>query len=542
MISLSQVALPINFTDKDIILALAKILNIDGSNIQSHKILKLSIDARKKPNVKYIATIGACLKNGLEDKFKQFCYKERDFSIKYPKKSTDKKVIVVGFGPSGMFCALTLARMGIKPIVIEQGNTVDQREKDVENFWQNRVLNKYSNVQFGEGGAGTFSDGKLNTNLNNDYCKMVTEELYGFGAPQEITYINKPHIGSDKLKQVVKNIREHIKQLGGKFMFGTKLIDIGIENEKVNNVTLKNVHTDEKFVIDADKVLLCIGHSARDTFEMLYTKKVEMKQKPFAMGVRIEHKQKDINLSQYGKENIKGLSNADYKLAVHLGNGRSVFTFCMCPGGVVVASSSEDGEVVTNGMSYFARDGENANSALLVNVLPSDFGGDSPLAGVYYQAKYERLAFMLGGSNYDAPAQRVGDFLGKKNENNSQKSHNGMEKNVQNTQTTDEVQNTYRPNVKLCDISKCLPDFVTESLKEGLPLLDKKLKGFAKDSNLLIAIESRTSSPLTILRNENGVSNIDGLYPVGEGAGYAGGIMSSAQDGIKAAEKVYDSL
>ena len=375
-------------------------------------------------------------------------------------------------------------------------------------------------MQYGEGGAGTFSDGKLNTNLNNEYCKIVTNEFYNFGAPKEITYINKPHIGSDNLKHVVKNIREHIISLGGKFMFSTKLKDLQIKNNKIQTVVLENVETAEIQTISADYVVLCVGHSARETFEMLYNKGVEIHQKPFAMGVRIEQKQSDINLSQYGVEKVDGLPNADYKLVTHLPNGRSVFTFCMCPGGQVVASSSNEGEIVTNGMSNFARDKENANSAVLVNVLPSDYGSDNPLAGLYYQANFERLAFELGGSNYNAPAESVGSFLFNK-------------------ENKPKINATYNPNITLCKIEKCLPNFVTESLKLGLPELNKKLKNFAKNENLLVAIESRSSCPLTILRNENYESNLCGLYPVGEGAGYAGGIMSSAQDGIKVAEAIY---
>ena len=422
-----------------------------------------------------------------------------------------------------MFGALTLARMGLKPIIVEQGKQVEEREKDVNNFWQNRILNKYSNVQFGECGAGTFSDGKLNSNLKNEYCKIVTQELYKFGAPKEITYINKPHIGSDNLKRIVTNIREHIKSLGGTFMFNTKLEDLEIENNQIKSVKLKNVITNEIVNLEADYVLLCVGHSARDTFEMLYKHNVNIKQKPFAMGVRIEQKQSDINLSQYGSKRVDGLPNADYKLVTHLPNGHSVFTFCMCPGGQVIASSSNDGEIVTNGMSNFARDKENANSAVLVNILPSDYDSDNPLAGIYCQAKFERKAFILGGNNFNAPAQTVGEFL--------------KDKKIKTN-----INYSYRPNITFCEIAECLPPIVTDSLKMGLPILNQKLKNFAKDENLLIAIESRSSCPLTIVRDENGQSNIKGLYPVGEGAGYAGGIMSSAQDGIKTAELIYKLL
>lgn len=520
MIKIDQIALPIKYTNNDIKNGICKSLKIKESDILSYEIYKLSVDARKKPNIKYVASIIANLNEKIEKKFTNLKFEKNIKLLNYSKVNSSKNIIVVGFGPSGIFASLALARMGFNPIIVEQGKQVDEREKDVLLFWNERKLNKYSNVQFGEGGAGTFSDGKLNTNLNNEYCKIVTNEFYNFGAPKEITYLNKPHIGSDNLKNVVKNIRQHIISLGGKFMFSTKLKDIVIKNNNVESVILENVQTAEIQTIKADYVVLCVGHSARETFEMLQTKGIEIHQKPFAMGVRIEQKQSDINLSQYGVEKVEGLPNADYKLVAHLPNGRSVFTFCMCPGGQVVASSSNEGEVVTNGMSNFARDKENANSAVLVNILPSDYGSDNPLAGLYYQAKYERLAFELGGSNYNAPAESVGSFL-----------FNGENKTKINA--------TYLPNILLCKIEKCLPKIVTESLKLGLPELNKKLKNFAKNENLLIAIESRSSCPLTIIRDENYQSNIKGLYPVGEGAGYAGGIMSSAQDGIKVAEAIY---
>ena len=523
MIKLDQVTLPIKYTENDIVFSVCKTLKLKKEDVKNFELLKLSVDARKKPNIKYVASVGLNLNGNLEKRFAKYNYAKVDKKLKYKQKQTDKKFVVVGFGPSGMFAALTLARMGLKPIIVEQGEPVEQREKDVLNFWQNGKLNKYSNVQFGEGGAGTFSDGKLNSNLNNDYCKIVVQEFFKFGAPKEITYLNKPHIGSDNLKQIVKNIREHIKSLGGEFLFSTKLKDLCIEKNKVTSVVLEDVKNQKQTVLPADYVILCVGHSARDTFEMLYKHNANIKQKPFAMGVRIEQKQSDINLSQYGSEKVPGLPNADYKLVCHLPNGRSVFTFCMCPGGEVVASSSNEGEIVTNGMSNFGRDKENANSAVLVNITPEDYNSDNPLAGIYYQAKYEKLAFELGGKDFCAPAESVGSF-------------------VFNKDVKTNINYTYRPNLKFCKIEKCLPDFVAESLKLGLVELNKKLKNFAREENLLIAIESRSSCPLTIVRDENFQSNILGVYPVGEGAGYAGGIMSSAQDGIKVAESIYNNL
>ena len=523
MLKLEQISLKVGFDEHDIKKSCDKLLRIGINKIEGVKLLRVSIDARKKPDIKYVATVGVTLKDELEKKFKHFYYEDKEYLLNYKSKKTNKKVVVVGFGPSGMFSALALARMGLSPIIVEQGKKVDEREVDVKNFWENGKLDRFSNVQFGEGGAGTFSDGKLNTNLSNDYCKIVVNEFHRFGAPKEITYINKPHIGSDNLKVVVKNIREEIIKLGGTFLFSHKLIDVDIKDNAVKSVVLKNLVTDTEKVIDCDYLLLCVGHSARDVFKLLYDKGVIIKQKPFAMGVRIEQKQSDINLSQYGQEKIDGLPNADYKLVEHLPNGRSVFTFCMCPGGQVVASSTGDGEIVTNGMSLFARDKENANSAVLVNVKPSDFGSDYALAGVEFQEKYEKLAFKLGGGNFKAPAESVGSFVyGKENKTS--------------------LNYTYRPNITYAKIKDCLPDFVTESLKIGLPLLNKKLRNFAKDDNLLIAIESRTSSPITMQRDENFESNIKGIFPVGEGAGFAGGIVSSAQDGIKVAEKIYERI
>ncbi|MBQ3048120.1 MAG: hypothetical protein IJD48_03805 [Clostridia bacterium] len=526
MIKVDEIVLPILYKDDDILNSISSRLKISKKDIQSFEIVKISIDARRKPNIKYICSFAVCLKNNLEDKYLSLKYNNVKRLIEYKKIKSNKNFVIVGFGPSGMFLALALAKMGLKPIIVEQGKQVDERTKDVENLWKNRIVDKYSNVQFGEGGAGTFSDGKLNTNLNNDFCKVVLNEFVNHGAPEQILYQAKPHIGSDKLKQVVKNIRQEIIILGGKFMFSTKLVDIVEDCGQIKQVVLQDVYTKKQTLQKADHLFLCVGHSARDTFECLHKHNVLIKQKPFAMGVRIEQKQSEINLSQYGKEKIDGLPNADYKLVCHLPNGRSVFTFCMCPGGQVVLSSSDDGEVVTNGMSLFARDKENANSAVLVNVVPDDYNSTHPLAGIYFQKRYEQKAFELGGNNFDAPCQTVKGFLN----------------DTQDNCKLSKVNPSYLPGVKYCNIKECLPDFIVKSLKQAFPLLNKKLKNFAADENLLIAIESRSSCPLTILRDENYESSIKGLYPVGEGAGYAGGIMSSAQDGLKVAEAIYNKI
>lgn len=520
MIKVDNIKLNVGYTDMDVKNAVSKALRISPNKIESYEFLRLSIDARKKPNVFYIATVAVSLSKEFEEK-----YKSNKVDVGYNAKKYNKlfsvadRPVVVGFGPAGMFASLMLARMGLRPIVIEQGKPVEQREKDVEEFWQNGKLDKYSNVQFGEGGAGTFSDGKLNSNAHNSYVKDVLTEFYLHGAPKEILYLNKPHIGSDNLKSIVKNIRNEILSLGGEIYFSTKLIDINVKNNMISDIKLLDIGKNTFFNIECQKLVLAIGHSARDVFKLLCDMGADMKPKPFAMGVRIEQKQEDINRAQYGDSYDKRLPNADYKLVHHLPNGRSVFTFCMCPGGVVVSSSSEEGTIVTNGMSYFARDKENANSAVLVNVRTDDFEDGDVLAGVRFQEKYERLAFRLGGNNYSAPAQSVGDFLQKKTKCN--------------------ISSSYLPKVKFCDISKCLPDFVTDSLRLALPEFDKKLKGFAKDENILVAIESRSSSPVTIVRGDDFQSSIRGIYPVGEGAGYAGGIMTSAIDGIKCAEAIY---
>ncbi len=511
MIKITLNNVPVNYDNNYILNEISKKLKIKINEIKDYKIIKLSLDARKKSNICYCIQFLVSL-----DKKIVLTYDK----LNYKKINSKIRPVVVGFGPSGMFCALALARMGLKPIVFEQGGDIETRQKDVDLFWSKGKLNKYSNVQFGEGGAGTFSDGKLNTNLHNQYCKIVIDEFYLHGAPIEITYINKPHIGSDKLPLVVKNIREEIIALGGEVFFNEKLVNIEIVKNKLQSIEILNVKTNEKKKIDTTYLCLCLGHSARDTFELLYDKGLNIVQKPFAMGVRIEQSAKNVNTMQYGKNYDKNLPTADYKFVVHLDNGRSVFTFCMCPGGSVVASSSDEGEIVTNGMSNFARDNEYSNSALLVNVTEKDYGSDHPLAGIYFQQKYERLAYNVGGGDFGAPIQSVGSFLyGKKNFGKC----------------------SYLPKYKLADLKNCLPDFVYDSLKQGLEILCKKY-AFATDDDMLIGIESRSSCPITIKRDENFESSTKGIYPCGEGAGYAGGIVSSAVDGIKLAEKIYSAI
>lgn len=522
MIKIDNIKLPVGYTQSNVLSAVAKNLKIHINDIETTEFIKLSIDARKKPNVFYVASIAVVLKEKLENRFKNLKYSPNREILTFKKKTLPYSPVIVGFGPAGMFCGLMLARMGLKPIILEQGEDVDKREKTVAKFWEKSDINEYSNVQFGEGGAGTFSDGKLNTNLNSPICNFVLNEFVRYGAPKEILYLSKPHIGSDNLKVIVKSIRNEILSLGGQVLFSHKFFDFTCSNNDKYDIKVYDIANKSYLNISTEKIILALGHSARDTFKLLKDKNMCMAQKPFAMGVRIEHKQDLINEAQYGMGYDKRLPNADYKLVEHLPNGRSVFTFCMCPGGVVVASSSKAGEIVTNGMSYYARDKENANSALLVNVTPSDFGSDDVLGGMYFQEKYEKLAFKLGGGKFVAPCESIGNFLGK--------------------ETSVKITPSYRPNVKYVQLKDCLPSFVYDSLKAALPMMGKKIKGFANNENLMTAIESRSSSPVTLLRDDNFESNLKGIYPIGEGAGYAGGIMTSAVDGIKVAQSIYNSI
>ncbi len=524
MIRINGISLPIEYDEDTLRSLTAKALRINSSQIRKLSLYKRSLDARKKDRIHFQATVDVYLSDGekrVADKCKSAAITE-EYHYELPVcKKSDLRPVIVGSGPCGLFAALILAQAGQEPIVLERGADVDSRTRSVSSFWDGGELDPDSNVQFGEGGAGTFSDGKLTTGTKDHRIRKVLQEFVRHGAPEEILYLAKPHIGTDKLKETVRNIRKEIISLGGKVIFGARLIDICDKNGELCSAVYQK--DGEKYTIETNNLVLAVGHSARDTFAMLADKGIHMEQKPFAMGVRIEHLQEQINRRQYGDlYNDPHLPAADYKLAVHLPDGRGIYTFCMCPGGTVVAAASEKGHLVTNGMSEFARDGINANSALLVGIGTSDFGSTDILAGVRLQRRLERQAYILGGENYHAPVQRVCDFL-----------------NNQKTNYLGNVIPSYKPGYELTELHGCLPLFMTEALKEGLILLDGKMKGFADGDAVMTAVESRSSSPVRILRDENMNSvSMKGLYPCGEGAGYAGGIMSAAVDGIKAAEMI----
>ena len=523
MIRIRDISMPPEHDCNQLLFEAARSLKISGSKIRKLTIVRRSVDARKKPDVRMIYTVDIAVDGNEQRILKSSGCKKAAIVRKEfyrPVKSAVRphnRPVVVGFGPAGMFAVLVLSMAGLNPIVLERGEDAAARHKKVEHFFATGELDCKSNVQFGEGGAGTFSDGKLNTGVNNVRIGWILEQFVKFGARENILYDAKPHIGTDVLLDVVQNLRKYIISLGAEVRFNTQVTAIEQDNGKVTAVRTQNGER-----IGCDHVIFAIGHSARDTFSMLHEMQVPMEPKPFAMGVRIEHKQSMIDNAQYGSTELP-LPPADYKLVKHL-DDQTVYTFCMCPGGYVVAAASEEGGVVTNGMSYADRDGENANAALLMTVNPRQFPYDGVLGGVRWQQEIERKAYSLSES-YRAPAQTVGDFL-------AGRASTGCAG----------VQPTYRPGVHWCDLHDVLPEMLTDAIAQALPQLDRNLKGFADPEAVLTAPETRSSSPVRIIRDESRQSALRGLYPAGEGAGYAGGIMSAAIDGMMSAEALIQSL
>ena len=523
MLRIQNIPLPLGGGEAQLKKKAARILGVKPEAITGLSLARQSIDARKKSDVHYVCTVDVSVAD--EGKVMARC-RDKNVSLHqsvpyvFPpvRRTSSLPPVVVGMGPAGLFAALFLARSGLAPIVLERGRPVEERTADVERFWSTGVLDPSSNVQFGEGGAGTFSDGKLTTGTHDPRISTVFRTLVEAGAPADILYQHKPHIGTDVLRDVVKTIRQELIRLGCDVRFGHQLTGLTLREGAVAGLTVEGPQG--TYDLPCDTLILSPGHSARDTFQMLLEAGVPMEQKPFAIGVRIEHPQSAISLAQFGPA-WERLPAADYKLACHLPNGRSAFTFCVCPGGQVVAAASEEGRLVTNGMSHRARDGKNINGGFLVGVNPADFGSDHPLAGVAFQRRWEEAAFRLGGGSYHAPAQTVKDFLAR-----------------QASKALGSVEPTYRPGVTPTDLDRCLPDYVTDTLRGALSVFDRKLHGFAAPDSLLTGVETRSSSPVRILRGEDCQSAVRGLYPCGEGAGYAGGITSAAVDGIRVAEAV----
>ena len=527
MLRLTEIKLPLNHNESAINAAILAKLKIKPEQLHSVHVFKRGFDARKKTDIQLIYTLDIEVDNEAEllSKFAkdQHVKPAPDTSYKFVAKASGnltERPIVIGLGPCGLFAGLLLAQMGFKPIILERGKEVRERTKDTFGFWRGKELNTESNVQYGEGGAGTFSDGKLYSQVKDPkhYGRKVMSEFVAAGAPEEIMYVSKPHIGTFKLVAMVEKMRANILELGGEIRFSSRVDDLHITDGQLSGVTLS---TGEQ--LHSRHIVLAVGHSARDTFQMLYDKGVYVEAKPFSIGFRIEHEQSMIDECRFGPNAGNPiLGAADYKLVHHCKNGRSVYSFCMCPGGTVVAAASESGRVVTNGMSQYSRHERNANSAIVVGIDPErDYPGH-PLAGIELQRKLEAQAFKLGGENYHAPAQLIGDFLAGKA-----------------SAELGEVKPSYTPGITLTDLAQALPDFAVEALREAIPAFDKQIKGFAKADGLLTGVETRTSSPINIKRGADYQSiNTKGLYPAGEGAGYAGGILSAGIDGIKVAEAV----
>ncbi|MFT4107251.1 MAG: FAD-dependent oxidoreductase [Lacrimispora sp.] len=522
MIRINQLKLPVDHTEEYLWNKAAKTLKIPVSEIRSLKIIKQSIDARKKEEIHftYCVEVEALREESVVHKAKNVnvsIAEKREYVFPKPgKEKLSHRPVIIGTGPAGLFCGVMLARNGYNPLLLERGEDVDRRREGVDRFWEGQRLNPDSNVQFGEGGAGTFSDGKLNTLVKDPFMrnKKVLELFVEFGADPSILYVNKPHIGTDVLSGIVKNMREEIIRLGGEVRFQSHVTDFITEGGR-----LKEIVVGEGERILTDVLILAIGHSARDTFEVLEKRGVPMEAKAFAMGLRIQHPQETIDLSQYGTPDQSLLGAADYKLTHSCTNGRGIYTFCMCPGGYVVNASSEEGRLAVNGMSYHKRDGKNANSALIVTVTPEDFGGEGPLSGIAYQRRLEEAAFLQG--NGKIPVQLYEDF-----------------KKGRISREFGNVEPAFKGLYEFADLREILPAYMTESIIEGVEAFERRIRGFARPDAVLAGIESRTSSPVRIFRDETLESSVKGMYPCGEGAGYAGGITSAAMDGLKVAEAV----
>ncbi len=524
MIRIREIILPAEHDRNALLYCAAQALSVKPSEIVSLQIFRRSLDARKKPELKWVYTVDVTLR--MSEKRVMRSVRNRKITIEEPyyyrieKKVSDERPVVVGFGPAGMFAALVLAKAGLRPIVLERGEPAPQRQEKVEAFWNGGALDPESNVQFGEGGAGTFSDGKLNTGTKNVRSRWVLEQLVHFGASEEILYDAKPHVGTDVLFMLVQNLRNRIIKLGAEVRFGAKMTELKTQEGRLCGLSYEQ--DGQTHELSCKHLILAIGHSARDTFRQLHAQGITMEPKPFSMGVRIEHPQEKIDVSQYGTARPKGIPPADYKLSVHLPDGSSAYTFCMCPGGYVVAAASQEGGIVTNGMSYAERDGETANSALLVTLKLEDFPDKSTLGGMFWQEEIERKAFLLANGSYCAPAQRVEDFL--------------------NHRPSERVTGTYRPGLTPCDLHELYPEKITKTLEQAIVALEEQLKGFSDGEAVLTAPETRSSSPVRIVRGEDHQGSVEGLYPCGEGAGYAGGIMSAAVDGMVCAEALMKQL
>ncbi|MBB1635164.1 NAD(P)/FAD-dependent oxidoreductase [Cupriavidus sp. UME77] len=534
MLRLSEVKLPLDHAESDlkaVVLARLAELGVKADGLTGFTVYRRAHDARKRSDIKLTYILDIAVKDEAAA-IQRMAGKPNwsvtpDMAYRFVAQAsasgTSLRPVVIGMGPCGLLAGLILAQMGFKPIILERGKEVRERTKDTFGLWRKSVLNPESNVQFGEGGAGTFSDGKLYSQIKDPkhYGRKVLDEFVKAGAPEDILYLARPHIGTFRLVSMVEKMRAEIFALGGEVRFETRVEDVDIEGGKMRGLKLSNGE-----YLQADHVILAVGHSARDTFEMLHERGVFMEAKPFSLGFRIEHPQGMINSSRFGKfAGNKLLGAADYKVVHHASNGRAVYSFCMCPGGTVVAAASEPGRVVTNGMSQYIRAERNANAGIVVGITPEDFPG-GPLAGIAFQRHWEERAFELGGRNYNAPAQLVGDFIARRP-----------------STAMGAVEPSYKPGVTPTDLSTALPDYIIEAIREALPELDKKIAGFAMHDAVLTGVETRTSSPLRIRRKDNYQSmNVEGLYPAGEGAGYAGGIYSAAIDGIEVAEAVALSI